>query len=235
MRLSHPRCVELRTESYDEQHVEGLRSGPPPGRALPGSSDRPNAHPRKSSALDSGVPIRRVATSALRAFFACAVPGSNRARDIVHHSGATASPQRGRHPGQRLSLREHGIELVELHLRLVVVRQSGGAFHLANDRIERAVRMLRGAEIAQARMRFGGEALQNRGREPRFPDTCLAGEQYDLAFSRLCPGPAAKKQFGLLLPARREVSGRSCAGPQSGSPQNSSAVPPKPAPARRCP
>src|SRR5205807_1806305 len=55
--------------------------------------------------------------------------------------------------------------------QFVVVRQSSGAFHLANDRIERAVRVLRGAEIAQARVRFGGEALQKRGREPRFPDT----------------------------------------------------------------
>ena len=55
--------------------------------------------------------------------------------------------------------REHGIELVEPRLWFVIMRQSGGAFHLAYDRIKRAVHMLRGAEIAQARVRFGGETL----------------------------------------------------------------------------
>ena len=52
------------------------------------------------------------------------------------------------------------IELVELRLRGVVVRQSGGTFHLADDRIKRAVGMLRRAEITQARVRFGSEAFQ---------------------------------------------------------------------------
>ena len=52
------------------------------------------------------------------------------------------------------------IELVELRLRGVVVRQSGGTFHLADDRIKRAVGVLRRAEIAQARVRLGSEAFQ---------------------------------------------------------------------------
>src|SRR5262249_40889465 len=78
----------------------------------------------------------------------------------------------------------------------VVVHQSGGAFHLAHDRIKRTVRVLRRAEIAQARMRLGGEAFQQRGSEPRFPDTGLAGEQHhpagirsalDRTASRDCP------------------------------------------------
>jgi len=51
---------------------------------------------------------------------------------------------------------ENRIKLVELRLRFVVVRQSGGALHLANDRIECTVRVLRRAEIAQARRRFAG-------------------------------------------------------------------------------
>src|SRR3954467_3745566 len=42
--------------------------------------------------------------------------------------------------------------------------------------------------------------LQNRGRHPGFSDACLAGEQHDLAFTRLCPEPAAEKQFDLFFP-----------------------------------
>jgi hypothetical protein len=44
-------------------------------------------------------------------------------------------------------------------------------------------------------MRFAGWAFQKRGRDPRLPDTCLAGEQHHLAFTPLCPRPAPKKQF----------------------------------------
>ena len=97
-------------------------------------------------------------------------------------------------------LREHRIELVELRLRRVVVRQSGGAFHLADDRIKRAVGVLRRAEIAQPRVRFAGEAFQQRRREPRFADAGLAGEQHHLAFAALRPGPAPQQQFEFFFP-----------------------------------
>jgi hypothetical protein len=79
-------------------------------------------------------------------------------------------------------------------LRFVIVLKAGGAFRLTDERVERAVRPLRRAAMAQARVRFGGEAFQKCGREPRFPDTCLALEQHDLAFARLCPVPAPNKQ-----------------------------------------
>jgi hypothetical protein len=68
--------------------------------------------------------------------------------------------------GRGRGLREQGIELVEPRLRFVVVRQSSGAFHLADNRIKCGVRVLRGAKIAQARVRFCSEAFQKRGREP---------------------------------------------------------------------
>ena len=89
------------------------------------------------------------------------------------------------------SLREHGIELVELRLRGVVVRQSSGTFHLADDRIERAVGVLRGAEIAQARVRLSSKTFQQRRRQSRLADACLAGKEHYLAFAglRLRPAP----------------------------------------------
>jgi len=76
--------------------------------------------------------------------------------------------------GRGRGLREQGIELVGPRLQFVVVRQSCSTFHLANDRIKRAIGVLRGAEVTQTRVRSGGEALQKRCREPRFPDTGLA-------------------------------------------------------------
>ena len=80
------------------------------------------------------------------------------------------------------------------------MRQSGGTFHLADDRIKRAVGVLRRAEIAQARVRLVGEAFQKRGREPRFADAGLAGEQHHLAFTGLCPRPTPQQQFEFFFP-----------------------------------
>ena len=45
-------------------------------------------------------------------------------------------------------LSERHIELVEFRFRGVVMRQSSGTFHLADDRIKGAVGVLRGAEVA---------------------------------------------------------------------------------------
>ena len=80
------------------------------------------------------------------------------------------------------------------------MRQSRGTLHLADDRIERAVGVLRRAEIAQARVRLAGEAFQNRGGESRFADPCLAGKQHHLAFTALCLRPAPQQQFGFFFP-----------------------------------
>ena len=45
--------------------------------------------------------------------------------------------------------RTQGIELVELRVQTIVVRQSSGAFHLTDDWIKCAFHMLRRAKIAQ--------------------------------------------------------------------------------------
>jgi len=54
------------------------------------------------------------------------------------------------------------------------MRQSCGSFQLPYDWMKRAIRVLRGTEIAQARVRFTNEVLQQRGSEPRFADACLS-------------------------------------------------------------
>ena len=75
-----------------------------------------------------------------------------------------------------------------------------GALHLADDRIKCAVGVLRRAEIAQARVRLGSEAFQQRSREPRFANTGLAGEEHHLAFAGLCLRPAPKQKFEFFFP-----------------------------------
>ena len=65
----------------------------------------------------------------------------------------------------RETLRQQGVEFVELCLRRIVVRKSSGPLHLADDGIKRAVRVLRGAEVAQACVWFGSKAFQQRRRQ----------------------------------------------------------------------
>jgi hypothetical protein len=96
-------------------------------------------------------------------------------------------------------LREQGIELVEFRAWRVAMQQSGRAFHLAYNGIKGAIHILRGTEIPQPRVRFGAEAFQQRGRQARFADSGLAGNQNDLAFSGICFRPAPEQQFGFFL------------------------------------
>ena len=92
-------------------------------------------------------------------------------------------------------MRQHRVQLVELHLGSVIMRQPSGALHLGNDRVKRTVGVLRRTEIAQARVRFAGDTFEQRCREPRFADAGLAGEQHQLTFAGLRPRPAAKQKF----------------------------------------
>ena len=75
-------------------------------------------------------------------------------------------------PGRR-GLRQQRIELVELCLRCVAVRKSGGTFELPDDRIKSAVCVLWRAEITQPRVWFGRDVLHERSGEPGFADPGL--------------------------------------------------------------
>jgi hypothetical protein len=80
------------------------------------------------------------------------------------------------------------------------VRQSGGAFHLANDRIKRAVGTLRGAEIAQSRVQFRSNALQQCRRQAGLADTRFSREQHHLSFASLRFRPTPQQQFQFFFP-----------------------------------
>ena len=80
------------------------------------------------------------------------------------------------------------------------MRKSSGALHLADDRIKRAVGVLRRAEVAQARVWLGSETFQQRRRQSRLADARLTGEQHHLAFAGLCLRPAPQQQFEFFFP-----------------------------------
>ena len=200
MRLSHPRRVELGAERYDQQHRKGFNPVHGPTERFQARRIDPmrilEDHQHRLLACQSRELRRQRFQRSLPALFRGQLERgiASIIRERQHLGEECGILDRGR------GLCEHRIELVELRLRCVVVRQSGGALHLADDRIKRAVGVLRRAEIAQARVRFAGEAFQKRRREPRLADTGLAGEQHHLAFAGLCPRPAPKKQFEFFFP-----------------------------------
>src|SRR5260370_13357841 len=63
--------------------------------------------------------------------------------------------------------REQILRLPELLLDRVVAREPGGAFELDDERVERAVLMVRRAEIAQPGVRLARDAPAEARREPR--------------------------------------------------------------------
>ena len=200
MRLSHPWRIEFGAESYDEQCRESFDSIHSQAKYLETRRIDPlhiledHQHRLCLANLASGA-VRASNVFCLRSCGASSSAGkrpSFGSESISAKSAASCDGCRG--------LCEHRLELVQLRLRFVLVRQSSGAFQLADDRIKRAVRVLRGTKVAQARVRLGGEVFKQRGREPRFPDTRFAGNEHDLAFARFCPGPAPKKQFEFFFP-----------------------------------
>ena len=200
VRPSDPGRLEFRPERHDQQHAKTRdpvhrpterfqAGGVGPMRVLEDHQHRTLARQRlhlRNERLQRSLPALR--RGQIERGIAAIV------RQRQHFGEQRGVLDRGR------GLREHRIELVELRLRRIVVRQSGGAFHLADDRIERAVGVLRRAEIAQPGVRFAGEAFEQRRREPRFADAGLAGEQHHLAFAALRLRPAPQQQFEFFFP-----------------------------------
>ena len=83
--------------------------------------------------------------------------------------------------------------------RAVVVRESSGTLHLADDGVQRAVGVLWRAEIAQSRMRLRSNAFQHCSRQSRLADTRLARDQHHLAVAGLCLQPAPHQQFEFFV------------------------------------
>ncbi|HKN29675.1 MAG TPA: hypothetical protein VJY34_18025 [Roseiarcus sp.] len=98
-------------------------------------------------------------------------------------------------------MREQRVELVEPGLGVVLARKPRRPRHVADGRIERAVDVLRRAEVAHPHMRLARQPLEERRRQPRLADAGLAGDEHDLPFARFRLVPTPEQQFGLFLAA----------------------------------
>src|SRR5215831_6902298 len=81
------------------------------------------------------------------------------------------------------------------------MREPSSTLHLANNRVQRAVGVLRRAEVAQSRVRLVSEALHQRSRQPRLADARLTGEQHHLSLAALRFRPPPQQQFEFFFPA----------------------------------
>jgi hypothetical protein len=87
-------------------------------------------------------------------------------------------------------LAQQGFELIQHRVRAVVATQPCRTFELLDHRVERAVHMIGGAEIAQPRVRRGVQSLKERSDQPRLANAWFARQQNRLAVSSLSQLPA---------------------------------------------
>ena len=113
--------------------------------------------------------------------------------------------------------------------------KSGGTLHLADDRIKCAVGVLRRAEIAQAGVRLGCEAFQQRCGQSRLADARFTGEQHHLAFAGLRFRPAPQQEFEFFFPSDKLGQAARVESLEAAFDRSSVAVPPRLALALRCP
>ena len=217
-----PRRLELRTEGDDQQHRQRPNPVDDQIEQLPGSWDRSNARPRRSSAPGwSAARASSCDTSASSVF-------SLRCCGRQVERGITSVVRQRQQLGEQCDvLREVEVcassasSLSSFACGGVVAGEPGSAFELGDDRIERAVRVLRRAEIAQAGMRLAARRSRKRRREPRLADTRLAGEQHHLAFAGLRLATSGAAAVRVPRRARPAASSRSRAVPRSGFPPSS--------------
>src|SRR5262245_9969652 len=94
---------------------------------------------------------------------------------------------------------EQRLKLVELRFDAAARIETRGPVELCNHRMERALRMVRRAEIAKARMRFAFEPRQQVFREAGLSDPRLAGDQDAPALAEFGLIPPAEQQLDLFL------------------------------------
>ena len=150
------------------------------------------------------------APSAFRASSVAAVLEPVRASDNVRHSAATAFrravPRRGR--GVE-ALRQHRIQFVELPLRSVVVGEPSGALHLADDRVKRAVGVLRRAEVSKRVWGSPATRSSKAAVSRDLPMPASPESKHHLAFAGLCLRPAPQQHFEFFFsPDKLSQAGR---------------------------
>ena len=157
------------------------------------------------------------------------------------HSGRRAAATAARPGGRTSSVgwrgrRQQRLQLGEPHLGRVVAREAGGALELRDHRVERAVLVVRRAEVAQAR-----RAARSRGAPagPRAAATCRSRPRPTAGRpGPRRPSPAPSAAAAGPAPPRARPAGSAPGrrgAPRSGSRPRRRRGPGRPAPARRSP
>ncbi len=92
-------------------------------------------------------------------------------------------------------------ELVELLLGRVVTREPQGALEIVDDRVERAVDVVRRAMEAQACRALFFQMPAQLAQDAALADARLAGQQHHLAFAVLRQVPALDQETEFVLAA----------------------------------
>ena len=116
---------------------------------------------------------------------------AGRQRQQLGQEGHVLRGRRGR--------RQQRLQLGEPRLGRVAAREPGRALEPRDHRVERAVPVVRRAEVAQGDVPLLGQVLLEGGEQPRLADPGLAGQQDDPALAALGLLPAAPQQGQLLL------------------------------------
>ena len=116
--------------------------------------------------------------------------GTRQRQQLAHQRDIVVAPR---------ARREQCPQLPKLLNSRVVAGEPGGAFELSDEGVERAVLVVRRAEIAQARMWLGSDVLGQGSREPRLADARLARDQHHSSFAALRLLPTADKQLDFLV------------------------------------
>src|SRR6516225_9037050 len=198
MRLTRPGRLKFRTESGDQQDWQAVDPRENEVEELPRSGIDPmqileDHQYRLRSGDPFELPQQRRESALLLALWA----QLEWRETVAAGQGQQLHQQRdvaGR--GRRCEQRR---QLVEFCLGPVVPDEPGAAFELGDERIERAVLMMRRAEIAQAGVGLGSDVLGKCRREPRLADARLARDQHHPSFAALSLLPAADKQLDFLV------------------------------------
>ena len=90
---------------------------------------------------------------------------------------------------------------VELGLERVAGFQTGGTLDLVNERVERAVAVMRRAKQPEPGMRLFGKPVLQDGGQSRLADARLATDQHDAAVASFGAPPIADQQLNLVVAA----------------------------------
>ena len=103
---------------------------------------------------------------------------------------------------------EQSPQLAEFLLSPLVAREAGGAFDLGDERVKRAVMMVRRAEITQPGVRLARDCLRQCHGEARLADPGLPRKQHHAPFAIFRLLPAPKQQVDLFVaPYQRRCLG----------------------------